>query len=136
MRALFRKPITWMVLAECVVVAALVAVAWQMVTSSRVSSVAVSEAFAPPTASADATTSLPEVADQPALELGPLPGLNLTIGFWRNRLVELNREEAAFERLEWKMVHTITHTVRTYLETVVLPAISRAERGALPRRAP
>jgi hypothetical protein len=126
-----------MVLAECVVVAALVAIAWQMLTSPRVSSVAISEPFAPPTAPADAAApSAPEVADQPVLERGPLPGLNLTIGFWRARLVELNREEAALERLEWKLVHTITNSIRSYLELVVLPAISRVERGALPRRAP
>ncbi len=135
--AVFKKPITWMVLAECVVVIALAAAAWQMLTSSRVSSAAVPEALAPSTASADAAApSLPESADQPALELGPLPGLNLARGFWRDRLVELNREEAAFERLEWKLVSAIMNAVRSYMESVVLPAISRAERGALLRRAP
>lgn len=126
-----------MVLAECVVVAALVAVAWQMLASSRTSSAALSDALAPPTAAADSVApSLPEIVDPPAPELGPLAGLNLAIGFWRTRLVELNREEAAFERLEWKIAYTVTNAIRSYLESVVLPAISRAERGALPGRSP
>src|SRR2546430_17614306 len=105
MLALFRKPIAWMVLAECVVLAALVAVAWQMVAGARTSSAVPSTVFAPPSAQPDgAAPSLPDLADRPPGESGSLPGLTVTIGFWRARLGDLNPEEPAFKGPEWGLV--------------------------------
>src|SRR6266849_3212532 len=60
---------------------------------------------------------------------GPFPGLNLGVGFWRGRLGSLNRDEAAFEALEWRVTHAVMAAAHDYLETVVLPAVRRAERG-------
>jgi hypothetical protein len=55
--------------------------------------------------------------------------LNLDSTFWQQRLRELNREQAYFEQLEWRIVHAAMETVRRYLETVVLPSIRHAEHA-------
>jgi hypothetical protein len=58
---------------------------------------------------------------------GPLPELNVSSGFWRRELAELNRDQAAFAQLEWRIVHAGMVAARDYVEGVVLPAIRRAE---------
>jgi hypothetical protein len=58
-----------------------------------------------------------------------LPGLNVDPAFWRKRLTGLNQAEAQFEALEWRIIHSAMETVRTYVETVVIPAIEQAEKG-------
>src|ERR1700687_2481012 len=60
---------------------------------------------------------------------GPAPGLNLGIGFWRGRLASLNRDQAEFEALEWKLTHSVMDAARDYLVAVVVPAVGRAEKG-------
>src|SRR6266850_553759 len=59
-----------------------------------------------------------------------LPGLTLDPGFWRVRLAQLNREQVGLEQLEWRLVRGAMDAAQRYLETVVLPAIVRAERVA------
>jgi hypothetical protein len=58
-----------------------------------------------------------------------LPGLNVDTGFWRSRLLDLNRDEAAFEVLEWKIVHSAMDTIQRYTETVVIPSVEAAAHG-------
>ena len=129
MRRLIRSPLTWLVAAEILVVGALVVVAWNVVASTS-RQVAASPALAPPMTPTDATPpSLPGLA-APALKrrLGPWPGLNVDVAFWRERLAQLNSDQVDLERLEWGIVHGAEDAVKHYLETVVLPAIRRAER--------
>jgi len=130
MRRLVDKPLTWMVLAEIVVVVALVGVAWHMVAG------VVHEAVAPlvlpsATAAPDATV-LPNVAPDAVNPPGPssaplLPCLNVAPVFWRVRLTALNEAEAQFEALEWRIVHSAMDTIKRYVDSVVVPAIERAE---------
>ena len=128
MRNLLRSPLTWMVLAELVVVAALVAVAWTIVSAASRPAFA-SPGLALPDTSGDVASPLPDLAVVVPGSRGPLPGLNLDSRFWRTRLAELNRDQALFVELEWRLVHNAMDAVRHYLETVVLPAIQRAEHG-------
>ena len=58
-----------------------------------------------------------------------MPGLNLNSRFWRTRLAQLNRDQALFIELEWRLVHSAMDAARRYLETVVLPAIQHAEQA-------
>jgi hypothetical protein len=127
MRKLIRSPLVWMVAAECAVVGALVVVAWNVVVSST-RPVAGSPALALPDATADAGTPLPDLPVlSPQRQLGPLPGLNLDSSFWRERLAQLNRDQVDLEQLEWQLVHGAQDVAKHYVETVVLPAIQRAE---------
>ena len=130
MRRLFKRPLTWMVIGECVVVVALIVVAWNVVSAATQGGGAA--AVAQPsdtTAGAPATPSpgLPSIA-RPAAR-GQPPGLNLDSAFWRARLGQLNRDQVFFEQLEWRIIHSAMDAANRYMETVVLPSIARAERG-------
>ena len=52
--------------------------------------------------------------------------------FWRDRLLALNQAEAQFEALEWRIIHSAMDTVQRYVDSVVIPAIERAEKGGRP----
>jgi hypothetical protein len=132
MRRLIRAPLLWMVLAEIAVVGALILVAWHAIAGASASG-APGPFTLPfqPAKSSPADTALP-AAGVPVADTnprGPAPGLNVGIGFWRGRLASLNRHQAEFEALEWKLTHAVMDAARDYLETVVLPAVRRAEGG-------
>jgi hypothetical protein len=132
MRNLLRKPLPWMVIIECAIVATLLFLAWRMVAAAPAPTV-----MAPPggSTSAQAGESTGPVTTGDAARPTPagrlLPGLNVDAGFWRTRLAELNRGETAFELLEWRLVHSATDAARRYVESVVLPSVVRAQH---PRR--
>ena len=129
MRNVVRSPLAWMVAAEVVVVALLLAVAWQLVAGGRPAA-ALPVVVPGPAASDPADPGLPRL-DVPVVapSPGPGPGLNVAAGFWRARLGDLNREQALFVQLEWRLVGAAEAAVRRYLETAVLPAVRRAERA-------
>ncbi|HET7420391.1 MAG TPA: hypothetical protein VFL27_08420 [Candidatus Dormibacteraeota bacterium] len=131
MRNLIRTPLTWLVVAEFVVVGALIAVAWTVVgNAARAASSSPSSML--PARAADTSSPLPDIPDvgQPGAH-GPLPGLNLDSAFWRERLVELNRDQMLFVQLEWRVIHAAMDAIQRYLETVVMPAV-RAAEGVVP----
>jgi hypothetical protein len=129
MRNLIRQPLTWMVIAECVVVAVLLMLVWNLVatSASHVGAAPIQAGFAPAQDSISPLPDLPEPAS-PALR-AQLPGLNLDPSFWRQRLGQLNREQVGLEQIEWRIVHGAMDAAQHYLETVVLPAVVRAERA-------
>ena len=130
MRNLIRSPLTWMVAAELCVVGALIAVAWNVVASANrpASAPVVAEA---PQATADSSSDLPlipQLNTRPSK--GPLPGLNVDSEYWRRQLVQLNADQAFLEQLEWRIVRDAEQAAGHYVETVVLPAVRRAEQAA------
>ena len=130
MRELLRKPLTWMVIAECVVVTALVIVAWNVIGAAVQQAVAAQGAQSSAASAGSAETPSPEdLAVASPTARAPLPGLNIDSAFWRIRLSELNRDQVFFEQLEWRIVHSGMDAAQRYLETVVLPSLARAERG-------
>lgn len=130
MRRLFVKPLTWMVLAEIVVVVAFVGVAWHMVAGVARNPI-VPLVVPPSTATPDdasASGLSPDLINPPDPGAAPLlPGLNVDPAFWRVRLAALNEAEAQFEALEWRIVHSAMDTVRRYVDSIVVPAVERAE---------
>ena len=130
MRNLLRQPLTWMVIAECVVVALLIVVVWHIVAAASVQHAAVAPVQAGDGSASPSTSPLPD----PIVGAGParpvlLPGLNLDARFWRVRLNQLNGDQVFFEQLEWRLVRSAMDAAQGYLETVVLPSITRAERA-------
>ena len=130
MRQLLRKPLTWMVVAEMIVVAGLAAVSWQFIVAQRAS--------ATPPLVLRVTSPEPDgTPDIPADALAPpspatiplLPGLNVDPRFWQQRLQELNGAQAQFEALEWRLVSSAVDSMERYVKTVVLPSVERAESG-------
>ena len=129
MRKLLRSPLTWIVSAEIVVVVTLVVLAWGVVAgAARPVLLNPTISFPGPTDDPYTLPGFPDLSGVPAR--GPRPGLNVNTGFWRDRLVELNRDQAILARLEWRVVHSAMDAMKRYLETVVLPAIRRAEHPA------
>jgi len=128
MRKLIRSPLTWMVAAELLVVALLVVFAWSVVANAS-RPVAVLPSIALPDSSSADTSELPDLPRVSTEPRSPLPGLNLNSAFWRARLAQLNREQVVLAQLEWRLVHGAMETMKRYVETVVLPAVRRAERS-------
>ncbi len=120
----------WMFVAECAVVGALMLVAWHALGGAAAQGAAAP--LFPPVAASPANSALPEagVPVTGPIKRGPAPGLNVGFGFWRLRLVSLNRDEAAFEALEWRITHAVMDAARDYVQTVVLPAVRAAEGTA------
>src|SRR5260370_16025038 len=77
MRNLIRQPLTWMVIAECVVVALLIVVVWNVVAAAAAQHPAATPAQAINSVTAPSDSPLPEVpvGAQPARQV-QLPGLN------------------------------------------------------------
>jgi hypothetical protein len=130
MHNLIRQPLTWMVIAECVVVALLIMVVWNVVADAAVQHAAAAPAQAIDSPSGPSDSPLPDVSvgAGPARQI-QLPGLNMDAQFWRVRLSQLNRDQVFFEQLEWRIVRNAMDAAQGYLETVVLPSITRAERA-------
>ena len=129
MRNLVRKPLTWMVVVECVVMAALLFFVWNLFATAALHRVQTSVAVveAPSAGAPSPGPALPTSA--PRASRGPLPGLNMDSGFWRSRLGSLNHEQTLLERLQWRLTHMAMDAARHYLETVVLPSVTQAARG-------
>ena len=124
---MLRSPLTWLVSAEIAVVATLVFMAWGVV-SGTARSVVLPPSLQVPDLTDEDTTGLPDFPLQSSPdENGPPPSLNLGSRFWRARLVQLNRDQALLARLEWRLVHGAMDAARRYFESVVLPAVRRAE---------
>ena len=126
MRKLLRSPLTWLVSAEVVVVATLVFMAWGIVAGAARSVVMPPSVQIPDLA--DDGSGVPDFPHASSPEQnGPPPGLNLGSRFWRDRLANLNRDQALLGRLEWRLVHGAMDAARRYVDSVVLPAVRRAE---------
>lgn len=119
-----------MVAAELLVVAALVVVTWNVVASANRAASGPAALAPAPEAAGDTSPlpHLPEVKRHPAH--GPLPGLSLDSDYWRERLAALNADQVYLERLEWQIVRSAQAAAQRYIESVVLPAIRRAEQQA------
>ena|ERR1700674_1710855 len=131
MRNPLKNPLTWMILGESAVVAALILVAWHWIAAAQgLPSTALPLAVSSPTSAQDpATQASPAVPKPSTSVVRQLPGLNVDTGFWRSRLLDLNRDEAAFEVLEWRIVHSAMDTIQRYTESVVIPSVEEAARG-------
>ncbi len=131
MRRLVRAPLTWMIVAECVIVGTLLLVAWHVIAGAAAPRPAAPLTFPAAVEASPADTALPaaRVPAGGAITHGPPPGLNVGIAFWRLRLASLNRDQADFEALEWRITHAVMEAARNYLESVVLPAVRHAEGG-------
>ncbi|HKW59684.1 MAG TPA: hypothetical protein VJR46_08025 [Candidatus Dormibacteraeota bacterium] len=127
MRSLIRSPLTWAVVAEMIVVGVLLVLAWNVIGSVVHPGLAVAT---PAVGASQEDTPLPDIPTVTGEGArGPMPGLNVSSAFWRRRLAELNRDQAIFAQLEWRLVHAGMDAARDYVEGVVLPAIRRAERA-------
>jgi len=62
----------------------------------------------------------------------PTPGLRRDRPFWTGRLSEVNREQRTWEDAQWRLTQSVIAAARAYIESVVVPAVERAEHGRDP----
>lgn len=125
-----RNPLTWMVIVELVVVSLFVVAAWNFIGAAAKPALESPGLQWPGSKTEPSRKGLPDLSGRKSEQRAPLPGLNLDSSFWQQRLRLLNREQAYFEQLEWRIVHAAMDSVRRYLETVVLPSLVRAEHSS------
>jgi hypothetical protein len=134
-RLLFRPPLVWLVLFETIVVGAIVAFTWHLMQPARPAPVAVAQVPATLPSSATRTprvTRSPRASPRPSQSPGviaaaPTPGLRSDAQFMTNQIQELNRVEASFETLEWRITKSVADAIQSYLDRVVLPSIDHVE---------
>ena len=129
MKAQLRQPLFWIVVCEVVVMFALFVVSWRVYQAHRPvasAGAAIPTALAPAAASPVPGSGTPRPATpRPVAKSVPSP--HPTAAFPID-LGQLNRDQADLERSEDALLVRMIRTARDYLETVVLPAVRRAER--------
>ncbi len=139
-RLLFRPPLIWITIAECILVVAMAALGWHLWQSSSTRAPASGMTALAPHANGQSdpgsrgralrppvspSTSIPSPAAPP----GPTPGIRTDAEFLSHQMAELNRVEAAFASLEWRMTNALVGAIQYYLNHVVLPSIEKTEQA-------
>ena len=140
---LLRRPLTYLVLGEGLVLLALGVAIWNLIPHSPPRSQAVltpaqPEPAAAPTA--EAVPGLPTAAPAHPSASPRAPGTGTGPGtasrdprFWSDRLATLNRDQAALQKNQWRLIDAALGAARRYLDTVVVPAVEQAQRGHHPQ---
>jgi hypothetical protein len=131
-----RQILGLLVAGELTVVGSLAAVAWHIWLQGQApnpgGATPSQQAAAPsqltPRPSPSASVRVPAGPSSP-----PTPGIRTDPAFLSQVTLDINREEVALEQLEWRIIHGATDAARTYIQRVVLPAISHAQRQASSR---
>ena len=136
--SLLRPPLVWFTAAETALIGVLGVVTWH-VWMERVAPAA--SALGPQVAAAPPMPTQTPLAGQPpppvapvlpdappGPAVGPTPGIRTDPEFLSRQLSELNRVEATFENLEWRVTKAVADAIERYVEGVVLPSIDRSER--------
>ncbi len=126
MKARLRQPLFWIVVCEVLMMFALLVVSWRIYQAHRPApsaGAAIPTALAPATGSPLSSPPPASLRPRPAGSPTARPSVTLPID-----LGQLNRDQAQLERSETVLLTRIVGAARSYLETVVLPAVRRAER--------
>jgi hypothetical protein len=125
---IFRPPLLWLVVAETTLVLATGLIAWHTWQSRQVSIPPVVARFPGTAQPSQPGATTPAPRDATPLPVAT-PGLATDPAFLSRQLTDLNRVEASFEALEWRVTRAIADAVQAYADHVVLPSIDRAEGG-------
>jgi len=123
---LLKRPLTWLVAAEIIVMLAFFALAWHLLqTPSRaLPPLALPRPLATPS---PARSDSVGAAVQPSPRPTPQAALATDLPTWIAQLGFINRDQAAWQKAEWNLLQAAVKAIRDYMEKVVLPAIRRAE---------
>jgi len=116
----------WIVLCEILLMFALFVVAWRVYQAHRPvpsAGAANPTALAPAAGSSLPSPATPSLRPRPAATPAAHPPAGFPIDLGR-----LNRDQAQLERSEDEVLARVLRAARDYLDTVVLPAVRRAER--------
>ena len=124
-----RSVLVLLVAGELAVVGGLAAVAWHVWQQDQALNPG-----GPPVSMPALSSPRPSPSATMTVPVGPTaaptPGLRTDPAFLDQVTIDINREEVALEQLEWQIIHGAMDAVRAYIQKVVLPAVSRAQREA------
>jgi len=128
-----RRPLAWLILLEALLVAALAAATYHVLSTRPAPPPAVAAAPAPAGGTPAAPKPKPPPPAPQALtpqhpKLGPPPGFNLDPAFWGGQLQRINQDQRALAELQLKAAGAVTAWVRAYVEHVLVPAVQEAEK--------
>lgn len=147
---LLRRPLTYLLLGECLAVFALGVAVWHLVLPAhRAVAGAPSEAGPDPGLTPEPLPSLPSLpfggprarpSPSPSAAGGAtapgLPGRPPSAAepaFWSAQLTRLNRDQSDLQRSQWRLIDEALAAARGYLDTVVVPAVEAAAQSHKPR---
>lgn len=129
------SPLPWLIAAEAALLLALGFAGWHLVSSRLAPPAAAPAAIAPaapprravarPTPSASATP-----AGRLSPTARPTAGLSTDLAFWQRNLTQINRDEAAWERVQVHAAEAVESFARAYIRAVVLPAVEAAAHAS------
>jgi hypothetical protein len=135
---LLRRPLFLMIAVEALLVVGVAGVAWHVWQSRQEAASAAagpsSTGQSPPAGLGPAR--FPKPSTVPRASPGrpspppPAPGFRVDADFLARQFGDVNRDQAALERTEWRLVRAAIDGMRSYLERVVLPLVERAEGRA------
>jgi len=124
-----RRPLAWLILLEVVVVAALAATTYHLLTTrTGTPAAAIADSGAPtkPKLTPAAPPTMPAAVPTPHL-LRPPPGRNFDPAFWSGQLDRINQDQHLLEQLQWRLTAAVTDWLRAYVNQVLIPAVEHAE---------
>ena len=124
---LLKRPLTWLVIGELVVMLGLLALAWHILHSRQAPLPPVAEMRVSPAPTASPASALPTAVAKPSPRPTPQPGLATGLPTWIAQLEFINRDQAALQKAEWNLAQALVRAIRDYIEKVVLPAIKRVQ---------
>ena len=139
MPAFLRRPLTWVIAAEAAITLSFVLAAWHLLTASLPAAPAGAPlGLLPSPAASDTRPDVSRLISDGggASAAAPHPGLGQSSGFLGGLLGGLNQDQAAFEHQEWSALQALSGAIRTYIETVMLPAVERAAHSSASSRSP
>jgi hypothetical protein len=124
---LLRRPLTWLVAGEIVVMVALFALAWHLLQTHQAPVPPIEISRPVPSPSPASTPAVPTAAIQPSERPTPHAGLATDPATWIEQFAFINRDQAAWQKAEWNLLQAAVKAIRDYVDNVVLPALTRAE---------
>jgi hypothetical protein len=124
---LLRRPLTWLVAGEIVVMLALFGLAWHLLQTRQPPAPAVAMLRPPASPSAPPSSATASATLEPSPGPTPHTGLATDLPTWTAQFAFINRDQAAWQKAEWNLLQAAVKAIRDYIEKVVLPAVTRVE---------
>lgn len=130
LRTCLRRPMTWMVVIEILLVAGLLLTAWRVWDDRQHPARAGATTMAPgvalptPARSSRAPASTPPIVPSTSPSAAPPPRLDAD--FIRAQMQRLGHDESTVEHLQWQLVDTVMQWAHRYIDEVVVPSVEAA----------
>ncbi|MGH7883453.1 MAG: hypothetical protein ACREN8_11225 [Candidatus Dormibacteraceae bacterium] len=133
-----RRPFTWMVIAEVVLVTACLVASWRIWQDRQLVNSSPGMAIGFPSEHSNTPShrrpDLPETSPVPTPESTPIPSSDIDSNLSWQLIQGMNSQEAAMESGQWQLVGAINQWLKQYFDKVLQPKIDKAESAGLQSR--